>query len=756
MSCTVGSFKTANDPASPEADETSCEPGAVAVTPVILRVMVPLPTPRPYSYVSPFGSLPEGSYVRVPLGPRFVIGVVWGVVCGQDSDGAISIKKLRDIAHVFPTPPLGQDIRRFVDWVARYTMSPPGMILKMVVRVPEALDEEPPLAGVRLTGKRPAKMTAARQRLIATAKEGFAWSRSGLAKVAGVSASVIDGLIAAEVLERVDLPQTALWAAPDPDASPVLFSQEQAAAVAQIRDYIASRQHAPLVLEGVTGSGKTNVYLEAIAQTLRAGRQVLVLLPEIALTQSLIGRLEERFGAKPGEWHSGLTPKLRARTWRGVALGQIHLIMGARSALFLPFPDLGLIVVDEEHDSAFKQEDGIHYSARDMAIVRGHLAKFPVILSSATPSIETRTNVEADRFKTVRLLSRAGGQAMPTIKAIDMRVERPERGAWLSPPLVSALDRTLQKGEQALLFLNRRGYAPLTLCRSCGHRFGCPNCASWLVEHRFRKQLTCHHCGHSEPVQEACPQCGDLDSLTACGPGIERIEEEVATRFPGARRVTLSSDLLGGTTRLRREFDAIKEGDVDLIIGTQLVAKGHTFPMLSLVGVVDADLGLENGDLRASERTFQMLSQVTGRAGRAATEGRALIQTYQPAHPVMTALISGDSEAFYQAEIGARQRTRMPPFGRLAALIVSADDRSLVQSHARALAQHIPESRDLSVLGPADAPLAVVRGRHRIRFLVRGERAAPLQDFIAKWLAAAPKPKGSLRVTIDIDPVSFL
>lgn len=724
----------------------------VAKTLTIFKVMIPVAVPGPYSYRSPFGDLEIGSYVRVPLGNRVVVGVIWEMETGTDVPAA----KLRDISHVFPTPPLGDDIRRFVDWVARYTMTLPGLVLKMVVRVPEALDAEPPVSGVRLTDRRPSKMTDARRRLIETAMDGFAWSRTGLAKVAGVSTSVVDGLIQSHVLELVDLPHTLPWAPPDPDRDHVLFSDDQATAVGQIRAAIEQGRSEPVLLEGVTGSGKTDVYLEAIAATLRSGKQALVLLPEIALTQSLINRLEDRFGAKPGEWHSGLTPKTRARLWRGVALGAVTLVIGARSALFLPFPNLGLIIVDEEHDTAFKQEDGVHYNARDMAVVRGHLAKIPVILASATPSIETRTNVEAGRFQTVHLPRRVGGQAMPSLKAIDMRVAKPDRGSWLSPPLTSAIEATLAKKEQALLFLNRRGYAPLTLCRSCGHRFGCPNCSSWLIEHRFRRQLACHHCGHSEPVAEACPKCGDLDSLTACGPGIERIEEEIAKRFPDAKRVVLSSDLMGGTARLRREFDAIKNGEVDLIIGTQLVAKGHTFPLLSLVGVIDADLGLENGDLRAAERTFQMLSQVTGRAGRAATEGQALIQTYQPDHPVISALVSGDSEAFYEAEIGARQRTRMPPFGRLAALIVSADDRSQAQSHARAMAQKIPERDGLSVFGPADAPLAVVRGRHRIRFLVRAERSAPLQTYIQAWLEASPKPKGSIRLTIDIDPVSFL
>jgi primosomal protein N' (replication factor Y) len=481
-----------------------------------------------------------------------------------------------------------------------------------------------------------------------------------------------------------------------------------------------------------------------------------VLLPEIALTPDLLERFAARFGAVPAEWHSEVTPRARARVWRGVAEGSVRVVVGARSSLFLPFENLGLIVVDEEHDLAYKQEDRVFYSARDMAVVRGHLAGFPVVLSSATPSIESRANADAGRYRRIVLSDRYLDAVLPEIRAVDMRHDQPERGRFLSPTLVAAVAETLAQKQQALLFLNRRGYAPLTLCRSCGHRFQCPNCSTWLVEHRFRGQLVCHHCGHTEPRPKACPSCGDTESLVAVGPGVERLAEEAAERFPQARTIVMSSDLAGGVQRLRLELTSIAKGEVDLIIGTQLVAKGHNFPLLTLVGVVDADLGLAHGDLRAAERTFQLLSQVTGRAGRSGGASRALLQTYAPEHPVIRAIVSGDREAFYEKEIAERRAAGLPPFGRLAGIVVSALDRSDARGHATALRRVAPDVSAISVLGPAEAPLAVIRGRHRYRLLVQAPRSADLQGYIRSWLDAAPRARGSLRVQVDIDPQSFM
>jgi primosomal protein N' (replication factor Y) len=717
----------------------------------VVPVLVPVPTGEPYSYAVPEGMrVGPGSIVRVPLGPRQVAGIVWDGGCGD-----IEPKRLRGIEEVFDCPPVGADMRRFVEWIASYTLSAPGMVARMVLRVPAAFDPEPSVEGLRLTGAQPERMTDARRRVLEHAADGFAWTRSGLAHAAGVSATVVDGLREQGVFETVLLPPRPIVAAPDPGYSTPDLTPAQGGVAARLREK-ASQGFSVTLLDGVTGSGKTEVYFEAIAAALADGKQVLVLVPEIALTQQFLERFQDRFGAKPAEWHSDLAPRGRERVWRQVAEGAVRVVAGARSALFLPFRELGMIVVDEEHDPAYKQEDRVFYSARDMAVVRGRIGGFPVVLASATPSIESRVNAEQGRYERLVLPARFGEAPLPDIRAVDMRRSPPARGSFLSPVLLDAMGRTLGRGEQSLLFLNRRGYAPLTLCRVCGHRFQCPDCSSWLVEHRFRGQLVCHHCGHAEPRPEACPECGTLDHLVACGPGIERIAEEVDAQFPKARTIVLSSDLMGGVKRLRLELEAIAKGEADIVIGTQLVAKGHNFPEMTLVGVVDADLGLANGDPRAAERTFQLLSQVTGRAGRTGRKSLGLLQTYQPEHPVMQAIVSGDAEAFYSREIAERRTAGLPPFGRLAGIIVSAATRAEAEGHARALRRAAPQAAGIEVLGPAEAPLALLAGRHRFRLLLHGDRGIDMQGFVRAMLTSGPRARGSVRVQVDIDPQSFL
>jgi primosomal protein N' (replication factor Y) len=505
----------------------------------------------------------------------------------------------------------------------------------------------------------------------------------------------------------------------------------------------------------VTGSGKTEVYFEAVAEAVARRRQTLILMPEIALTTAFLDRFAARFGVRPAQWHSELTPRLRSRTWTAVAAGEVAVVAGARSALFLPYADLGLIIVDEEHDAVYKQEEGVHYHARDMAVVRAHIGKIPVVLPSATPSIETEVNARRGRYRRLQLPERFGGARLPTVTPIDMTREGPPRGRYVAPRLVEAVTQTLERNEQALLFLNRRGYAPLTLCRACGFRFSCPNCDAWLVDHRFRRQLVCHHCGHTTARPPACPKCQATDSFVACGPGVERLDEETATLFPGTRVLVLSSDLIATAERMREELREIVEGRIDIIIGTQLVAKGHHFPRLNLVGIIDADLGLANGDPRAAERTFQLLHQVAGRAGRETGRGLGFLQTHQPNHPVMQALIAGDREAFYASEIAARERTGYPPFGRLAGLVISGPDRPSAEGFARRLAGAAPPAEAL-VLGPAEAPIAVIRGRHRFRLLVKAPRAFDLSGYLRGWLTHAPKPTAGVKLEVDVDPMSFL
>jgi primosomal protein N' (replication factor Y) len=479
-------------------------------------------------------------------------------------------------------------------------------------------------------------------------------------------------------------------------------------------------------------------------------------MPEIALTAQFLDRFAERFGVRPAEWHSQLSQRLRARTWAAVAAGEVPVVAGARSALFLPYADLGLIVVDEEHDPAYKQEDGVRYHARDMAVVRAHGAGIPVVLASATPSVETEVNARRGRYRRLALPERFGGQHLPGIEAIDLSREGPPRGRFIAPRLAEAVQHALERGEQALLFLNRRGYAPLTLCRACGHRLQCPNCDAWLVEHRFRRRLVCHHCGFAMPLPNECPKCHAADSFVACGPGVERLEEEVAALFPDKRVLVLSSDLVESVERLREELDDVAQGRFDIVIGTQLVAKGHHFPKLNLVGIVDADLGLGNGDPRAAERTFQLLHQVVGRAGREAGRGYGYLQTHQPEHPVMKALIAQDRDAFYDCEIAVRERTGYPPFGRLASLVISGSDKHAAEGYARTLAGLASRVEDVRVLGPAEAPLALVRGRYRFRLLVKSPRAFDLSAYLRDWLHAAPKRKGNLKLEVDVDPMSFL
>ena len=622
-----------------------------------------------------------------------------------------------------------------------------------MLRSSDALEPERPVTAFRRTGAEPERMTPARYRVLDTVADGLAWAKTAIVGASGVSASVIEGLERAGALERLEIAPPPIALPPDPDEAAPELNLEQAAALAQIRG-LDPHRFAVALLDGVTGSGKTEVFFEAVADTLRAGRQAMVLLPEIALTHAFLDRFSRRFGTRPAEWHSDMTPSQRARTWRGINNGSVRALVGARSALFLPFHELGLIVLDEEHDGAFKQSDGVNYHARDMAVVRARFAEARVILSSATPSVESRNNANTGRYTHVLLTSRFAEAAMPDITALDMREEPPEKGQWIAPRLAREIFATLDRGEQALLFLNRRGYAPLTLCNACGHQFQCPDCDAWLVEHRFRGVLMCHHCGHEQRRPSVCPACGVEDSLIPIGPGIERIAEEVAVRFPEAKTVILSSDM-GSNSQLKDRFAEIERGEYDLIIGTQLVAKGHHFAKLTLVGVLDADLGLAHGDPRAAEKTFQILTQVTGRAGRAAKAGRAFLQTYHPTHPVMEAMVKQDREAFYAHELQVREEGGLPPFGRLAALIVSANAHDDAMGFARKLLSAAPQAEGLRLFGPADAPVAMVRGRHRVRLLAQSPKDFDLSGYVRFWLGSAERVTGNLRVQVDIDPMSF-
>jgi primosomal protein N' (replication factor Y) len=719
----------------------------------VVDILVPVALDQTYSYRVPAGlELTPGDLVAVPLGARECMGVVWA---DNPAPNPRLHNRLKDVDEKLDVPPLKAELRQFVDWVSSYTLASRGMVLRMALRMGEHLGPGRERVGVRLAGPPPQRMTAARARVLGLFADGLTRSKTEARQEAGVSAGVIDGLIDEGALETVALPPEAVASQPDPDFRKPELSLAQLAAGDALRRTVEQSGYTVTLLDGVTGSGKTEVYFEAVAENIRRGRQTLILMPEIALTAQFLDRFSRRFGVLPAEWHSQLSPRKRARTWAAVGANEVSVVVGARSALFLPYADLGLIVVDEEHDPAYKQEDGAHYHARDMAVVRGSIAKIPVILASATPSVESVVNARRGRYRHVHLPERFGGARLPSIDAIDMRREGPPRGRFISPRLAEAVAVSLSRGEQALLFLNRRGYAPLTLCRACGFRLQCPNCDAWLVDHRFKRRLVCHHCGFSLPPPVECSNCHATDSFAAVGPGVERLEQEAGELFPQARVLVLSSDLVESVERLRQELDDVAEGRFDLIIGTQLVAKGHHFPKLNLVGIVDADLSLGNGDPRAAERTFQLLHQVVGRAGREEGRGVGYLQTHQPEHPVMRALISGDREAFYKNEIEQRERAGYPPFGRLAGLVITANDRHTAEAYGRTLANAAPKDEHVRVLGPAEAPIAVVRGRHRFRLLVKTPRSFDLSVYLREWLASAPKPRGNVRLEVDVDPQSF-
>ena len=720
----------------------------------LVAVQTTQPLDRTLDYRAPPGGCVSGDFVEVPLGPRKVLGVVWGP--GQ---GDFDRSKIRSVIRVLDVAPMREEMRAFLTKSADYTLTPMPAMLRLAMRAP-GLGDPPSMRKIYRRGSgAPERLTDARRRVLEVLEDygGLAFTLKELAEMAGVTTSVVKGLVKQGAVREEDSPRDLPFPTLDPERPGKALTEDQAAAADVLRGHLRSGEYGTTLLKGVTGSGKTEVYLEAVAECLALGRQALVLLPEIALTAEFLKRVEARFGARPAEWHSGATMTERRRIWRMVGQGGAQLVVGARSALFLPFRDLGLIIVDEEHDTSYKQEDGVLYNARDMAVLRAAMAGARVVLASATPSLESWANAEAGKYDRLDLTARFGDAVLPEMRAIDMRAEKLQPGTWISPTLRRAVEARMQAGEQALLFLNRRGYAPVTICRACGHQIACDHCDARMVEHRFLKRLVCHQCGETKPMPEACPSCGVEGKLAPVGPGIERLAEETAALFPEARIAVLSSDLFGTARALKEKIEEIGRGGADIIIGTQLVAKGHNFPKLTLVGVIDADLGLQGSDLRAAERTFQLMRQVAGRAGRAEKPGLALLQTFQPEHPVIRAILAGDEEAFWRAEAAERQAAGVPPYGRMAGIILSGTDAGAVFDLGNALARNAAPLRqiDAQVFGPAPAPIARIRGRHRVRLLVKAAKGAPLQAALARWLAPV-RLKGDLRLSVDIDPQSFL
>ncbi|WP_439154577.1 primosomal protein N' [Yoonia sp.] len=719
----------------------------------LVGVLTTQPLDRLLDYKAPEGGCHLGAFVEVPLGPRKVLGVVWGPGKG-DYDRA----KIRSVMRVLDVAPMRDEMREFLTRAADYTLTPMPAMLRLATRAPGLGDPQSMRKIYRLGDCDPDRMTAAREKVLGVLRDygGLAFTKRELAEMADVGPSVVDGLAKKGAVREEEAPRDTPYPHLDPDYGGKDLSADQAAGAGALRAAVRSDTYGTTLLKGVTGSGKTEVYLEAVAECLRMGRQALVLLPEIALSGEFIDRVEARFGMKPAEWHSGVTMTERRRCWRMVGQGDAQLVVGARSALFLPYQNLGLIVVDEEHDTSYKQEDGVLYNARDMAVLRAAINGAQVVLASATPSLESWANVEAGKYKRLELRSRFGAAVMPSMAAIDMRAEDLPGGKWVSLTLQRAIADRMDKGEQSLIFLNRRGYAPITLCRACGHQIGCDHCDARMVEHRFLKRLMCHQCGETKPMPTKCPHCEAEDRLSAVGPGVERMGEEVTALFPDARIAVLSSDLYGSARAMKAHIAEIAEGGTDIIIGTQLVAKGHNFPLLTLVGVIDADLGLQGSDLRAAERTFQLMRQVAGRAGRAETPGEALLQTYQPEHAVIRAILAGDEENFWAAEAAERKAAGVPPYGRMAGIILSSPNVQEVFDLGAEMARMDAPLRRIGaqVFGPAPAPIARVRGRHRVRLLVKADKAAPLQSALAQWTAQFRLP-ANLRLAIDIDPQSF-
>ncbi|WP_426033013.1 primosomal protein N' [Cypionkella sp. TWP1-2-1b2] len=718
----------------------------------LVGVLTTEPLGRLLDYKAPEGGCGDGDFVEVPLGPRKVIGVVWGA-----GEGKFDPARIRSIYRVLDAAPMRAELRSFLTRASEYTLTPMAAMLRLATRAP-GLGNPPSMKKTYVLGPViPNQMTEARFRVVeALRRFGSSPVTLGeLAEEAACGPAVVKGLVKLGVVLEQDAPRDLPYPALNPVTNTRLAGDQVSAGDALVA-LVAQGGYSGTLLKGVTGSGKTEVYLEAVAECLRKGRQALVLLPEISLTADFLSRVQARFGARPAEWHSGVTMTERRRLWRMVGQGEASFVVGARSALFLPFRDLGLIVVDEEHDTSYKQEEGVFYNARDMAVLRAAIVGAPIVLASATPCLETWANVEAGKYGRLDLGARFGAAELPDMQAIDMRAQKLAANAWISPKLAAEIKVRIERKEQSLLFLNRRGFAPITLCRACGHQVGCDDCDARMVEHRFLNRLQCHQCGATKPIPTECPACKVEGKMAPVGPGVERLAEEVVALFPDARVAVLSSDLFGSARALKEQIVAIAEGAADIIIGTQIVAKGHNFPLLTLVGVIDADLGLQGSDLRAAERTFQLMRQVAGRAGRADKPGTALLQTFQPEHPVIRAILGGDEEAFWRAEATERRMAGVPPYGRMAGIILSSPDVAQVFEFGAELARRDGPLRKVGaqVYGPAPAPVARVRGRHRVRLLIKAEKTAPLQVAIAEWVGQFKLPN-NLRLSIDIDPQSF-
>lgn len=724
----------------------------------VVKVLIPNVVNAGYDYRLT-GPATLGQFVACRVMNRPYIGVVWGF-----GDSGLPAEKIKDVSAVYDARLAITDLQ----WIAKmsgWTLMTPGAVLRLIVNVPDAFS--PPkmeqLYGLNITDA--VRMTASRQAVADAfaSNDNEPMSATDVQNIARVSPAVVRTMISGGILvPKEQRARPTEYNAPEyHDCGNIVLNPEQQSAADVIGAAIDRGGFSVHLLDGITGSGKTQVYFDAAWRAYSRGGSVLLMMPEIALTAQFMHRFAARFGAAPVVWHSNLTAARRREIWRGVLRGEIRMVVGTRSALFLPWQNLGLIVVDEEHDTSYKQEDMGNYHARDMAVLRGKIAGFPVVLASATPSAETLQNVASGKYQVLRLTSRVGGAQLPKIETIDLRESRPEpyqvsdvlNNGFLSVPLCNAISDTIAAHRQVMLFINRRGFAPIVQCKKCGWVAGCPDCSVGMTYHRAVGKLLCHMCGRTAPMPTKCPDCGGDVSMR--GAGLEKIAEEVSVRFPSARVALVSSDTISTRQSLERIVAKMESGEIDIVIGTQILAKGHHFPNLTLVGVVDADMGLFGTDFRAAEHTFQQLFQVAGRAGRGEFPGRVLLQTYQPQHPVLCAICAGDRDAFMAADMASRQSAKMPPFGQLIAVIVECQREDTLKKYCAGLAAAAPHAPGVKIMGPIAAGVYQIRNWYRMRFLVMGGPTTLLQPVVAHWLRAIKQP-ANMRVKVDVNPQNFM
>ena len=736
---------------------------------VAVLVSGPFNEPFDYTVESKKDGVCIGQVVLVPFGKRKNVGIIVG-----EGTRAIPQEKLKRIEEIYEINPIPQPSIELIYFLANWYCAYKGLVLKMVLSPVEAItsteykkvykskfldsDEIEEINKHKITSKR--KLI-----LDFLFKSKQAVFQEDLIDNTGVSKSILKDMTKKNLIVEELVKKQAYSNLKVPNYNKIKFeinkllNSEQKNAVEKINVSIKKKKPDCFLLDGVPGSGKTETYFQTVKTCLDEGKQILILLPEISLTPDWEKRFHQSFSFAPLVWHSGITKTKKKQIWLSALNSSAGVIVGARSALMLPILNLGLIIVDEEHDPAFKQEEGVRYNARDMAIYKAIRSSVPIVLASATPSLETYHNMKIGKYIHLTLPKRATGAALPDIKLIDLKANTPERGKWISSVLTNEIKSKLDNREQSLLFLNRRGYAPLTICNSCGNKIKCVNCETWLVEHRSQNTLVCHHCGYTKRISNTCDICGAEGQIKACGPGVERIEEEINQLFPEAKLTVLSSDTMKSQKTLVKTLEKIKNNKVDIIIGTQMIAKGHDFPDLKLVGIIDSDVGLSGGDLRASERSFQLLQQVSGRSGRHAIDeqdkGVVFLQTYDNENPIIRAIAKNNRDDFFEKELSSRKNANMPPYGRLAAIILSSKYERKLDGFASELLRIAPLFKNVKIFGPAPAPLYFLRGKYRRRFLIKSDKTVNIQDVLLNWTNKIKTPH-NVKLTIDIDPFSFM